>query len=182
MDLDHGVMTPMRHTTSPAQPRRRGATGNAPVRPRGAHYGTPDAKIRPFGRHSRNVTAHSKEIAAGGSRFFCKSFLGKSSRPIFCDFRRPLAPIDALCAKSFVTIGILAENYSIPACAQHIFACIASSTRTASNCASARSSYDERSATRPCPRPDQRRNRTFKKLLRRQELKSYEADPTARRS
>ena len=94
----------MRHTTSPAQSRRRGATGNAPVRPRGAHYGTPQANTRPFRRHSRNVTAHSKEITDAGSRFFCKSFLENTSRPIFWQSRRSLAHIVALCAKSFITI------------------------------------------------------------------------------
>ena len=95
-------MAPMRHTTSPAQSRRRGATGNAPVRPRGAHYGTPQANTRPFRRHSRNVTAHSKEIAGAGSRFFCKSFLGNTSCPIFWRPMRSLAPFVALCVKSFV--------------------------------------------------------------------------------
>lgn len=100
-------MAPMRHTTSPAQSRRRGATGNAPVRPRGAHYGTPHANTRPFRRHSRNVTAHSKEIAGAGSRFFCKSFLGNASCPIFWQSRRWLAPIEVLCAKSFATSSLV---------------------------------------------------------------------------
>jgi hypothetical protein len=104
MDLDHGVMAPMWRSTSPAQARRRGATGNAPVRPRGAHYGTPHTKARPCRRHSRNVTAHSKENGGGGSRFFCKSFLDKPSTPILQRSLPQFAPNQALCAKNFVTV------------------------------------------------------------------------------
>jgi hypothetical protein len=110
MDLDHGVMAPMRLR------HRRLNPGDAaqPVTPPSGRAARNSArqkrKCALSGDTSPNVTAHSKEIAGGRSRFFCKSFLDKSSRPIFYRAERWLVQISALCAKSSVTGWSLAPK------------------------------------------------------------------------